>query len=313
MFHSCKGRAPNQTTKIGNKREKIKITKESGKIQDQSMANEIENEMTSEGQEANEIEYGKTSAIQAADEENSEEPPSVQEDEKKVAMEMKHRQNKALIEFRCRVEDAIRGNYLLWKPRNHDFRKESAKAIEQLKEITLWGVPLMPSKCHEGTDIVLSKFLKAKDFKVHEAFEMLRKTLIWRKEFKADEILEESLGPEFENVAYLNSRDKEGHPLYYNIYGALKDKQMHYKILGSEENSEKFLRWRVQYMEKGIKELNFEPGGADSVVQIIDLKNSPGPATKELRSLCRKSWMLLQDHYPELIHRNVRKSKTYIF
>ncbi|XWS46976.1 hypothetical protein CRYUN_Cryun14cG0114300 [Craigia yunnanensis] len=86
---------------------------------------------------------------------------------------------------------------------------------------------------------------------------------------------------------------------------------MHYKVLRSEENSEKFLRWRVQNMEKGIKELNFEPGGADSVVQIIDLKNSPGPATKELRSLCRKSWMLLQDHYPELIHRNVRlKTQT---
>ena len=62
MFHSCKGRAPNHTTKMGNKREKIKKAKESGKIQDQSMANEIENEMTSEGQEANEIEYGKTSA-----------------------------------------------------------------------------------------------------------------------------------------------------------------------------------------------------------------------------------------------------------
>ena len=127
---------------------------------------------------------------------NSEEPPSIQEDEKKVAMEMKRSQKKALFEFRCRVEDAIMGNYLLGlgKPSNHVFPKESAKAIEQLKEITLWGVPLMPSKCHEGTDIVLSKFLKAKDFKVHEAFEMLRKTLIWRKEFKADEILEENLG-----------------------------------------------------------------------------------------------------------------------
>ena len=110
----------------------------------------------------------------------------------------------------------------------------------------------------------------------------------------------------FKKVAYINSRDKEGHPLYYNIYGALKDQQMHYKILGSEENCERFLRLRVQYMEKGIKELNFEPGGTDSVVQIIDLKNSSGPATKKLCSVCRRSWMLLQDHYPELIHRNVR-------
>ena len=113
-------------------------------------------------------------------------------------MEMKLRKKKALIEFSCRVEDAILGNYLLGRSNNYLCRNESAKAIEQLKEITLWGVPLMPSKRHVGTDIVLLKFLKAKDYKVHEAFEMLRKTLKWRKEFKADEILEESLGPDFQ-------------------------------------------------------------------------------------------------------------------
>ncbi|OMO73662.1 hypothetical protein COLO4_26950 [Corchorus olitorius] len=50
----------------------------------------------------------------------------------------------------------------------------------------------MPSKRHEGTDIVLAKFLKAKDYKVHEALEMLRNTLKWRNEFK------ENLGPDVE-------------------------------------------------------------------------------------------------------------------
>ncbi|XVE77920.1 hypothetical protein DITRI_Ditri13aG0103000 [Diplodiscus trichospermus] len=285
----------------------MKKAKESGKIQDQSIADEIENEMNPQGQEPNEIEYGKISAYDETDEESSEEPAAlVQEDEKNVAiMEMKLRQRKALIKFRCSVEDAIIGNYLLGKPSNHDSQKEGAKGIEQLTEITLWGLPLLPSKRHEGTDIVLLKFLKAKDFKFHEAFEMLRKTLIWRKEFKADEILEENFGPDFEKVTFLNSRDKEGRPVYYNLYGALYEKQMHCRVLGSEEKSEKFLRWRVQNMEKGIKELNFEPGGADSVVQIIDLKNSTGPAIKELLSLCRKSWILLQNHYPDLIHRNI--------
>ncbi|XVF32390.1 hypothetical protein REPUB_Repub17cG0078100 [Reevesia pubescens] len=293
---------------MGKKKEKINKAKGNGKIQDQNMANEIDNDLTPECQDVNEKENGKNSSNEETDEENYfEEPPSAQENENKVAMEIKCRNQKALplIEFRCRVEDAILGNYLLGKPNNNIGRKESEKAIEQLKEITIWGVPLMPSKRHEGTDTVLLKFLKAKDYKVHKAFEMLRKTLNWRKEFKADEILEESLDPDFEKVAYVNSRDEEGHPLYYNIWGALKDKQIHHKILGSEENSEKFLRWRVQNMEKGIKELNFEPGGIHSVVQIIDLKNSPGPATKELRFLCRKSWVLLRDHYPELIHRNI--------
>lgn len=295
---------------MGKKREHINKGKESFKIHDQNIiANETEN-----FDEEDEFENS-SSNQETDDDENFEESQLLfQEDGKyNAAMEMKERKKKGLIEFRCRVEDAILGNYLLGKPNNYCSRNESAKAIEQLKEITLWGVPLMPSKRHEGTDIVLSKFLKAKDYKVHEAFEMLRKTLKWRKEFKADGILEESLGVDFENLAYLDSRDKEGHPVYYNIYGALRDKQMHCKILGSDESCEEFIRWRVQYMEKGIKELNFEPEGINSVVQIIDLKNTTGPATKEFRSVCRKSWMLLQDHYPELIHRNVRPKQYIIF
>ncbi|KAE8692190.1 Sec14p-like phosphatidylinositol transfer family protein, putative isoform 2 [Hibiscus syriacus] len=275
---------------MGKKREKKNEAKDSGKVQDQNMANAFEYEIALQVQETNE--------------ETFEEPSSVLEDGKNVSKGKKLSKYKALVEFRCRVEESILGNYLLGKPSSDISREESAEAIEELKEIKLWGVPLLPSKRHEGTDIVLLKFLKAKN-KVHEAFEMLRGTLKWRNEFKTDEIVEENLGDDFDNLGYLNSRDKEGHPLYYNMYGALKDDQIQHKILGSEEKREKFLRWRVQFMEKAIKELEFEAGGTNSIVQIIDLKHSSGQTTKELRSVSRKSWKLLQDHYPELIHRNI--------
>ncbi|KAK8588382.1 hypothetical protein V6N13_087311 [Hibiscus sabdariffa] len=285
---------------MGNKREK-----NNGKVHDQNMANAFQYEISLQLQEGNEIGYDKPSVDLEINEEAFEEPSSVPEDGNKVSMEMKGSKHKALVEFRCRVEDSILENYLLGKPSSGISRAESAKAIEQLKEIKLWGVPLLPSKGHEGTDIVLLKFLKAKDYKVHDAFEMLRRTLKWRKEFKADGIVDENLGLDFDNLAYLESRDKEGHPLFYNMYGALKDKQTQYKILESEEMRNKFLRWRVQYMEKAIQELEFEAGGTNSVVQIIDLKQSTRPTTKKLHSVFRKSWKLLQDHYPELIHQNI--------
>ncbi|KAE8685354.1 Structural maintenance of chromosomes protein 1 [Hibiscus syriacus] len=181
----------------------------SGKIQD---ADQMKNEFSLRADEAN-------------GEENYEGTLPDHEDEKKAEnalVELKCRfedaiqGNKALIEFKSRIEDAIQGNSLLGKP------DDSQK---------------------------------------------LKKTLIWRREFKADEILEENLGPYFEKVGYQRTADKEGRPLFYNVYGDLKDNQN--KILGLEENCEKFLRWRVLYIEKCIKELDFEPGGADSIVQVI--------------------------------------------
>ncbi|KAL4361047.1 hypothetical protein GQ457_04G027180 [Hibiscus cannabinus] len=292
---------------MGKKREKSNKAKDGGKVQDQNRANTFQYEIALQVQERKDR-YGKPSFDLEIDEETFEEPlsepPSVQ-DGKNVSKGKKPSKYKALVEFKSRVEESIIGNSLLGKPSSKLSHEESTEAIEELKEIKLWGVPLLPSKRHEGTDIVLLKFLKARDYKVREAFEMLQRTLKWRKEFKADEIVEENMGLDFDNLAYLNSRDKEGHPLYYNVYGALKDKQNLHKILGSEEKRQKFLRWRVQYMEKAIKELDFEASGTNSIVQIIDLKNSSGQTTKEFRSVCRKYWKLLQDHYPELIHQNI--------
>ncbi|KAL5985885.1 hypothetical protein ACLOJK_027875 [Asimina triloba] len=90
------------------------------------------------------------------------------------------------------------------------------------------------------------------------------------------------LGPDFESVGFMNGSDKGGHPVCYNIYAALKDKDRDNKLLESEEKREAFVRWRVQLMEGCVRDLNLKAGGIGSIVQISDLKNSPGPPTKEL-------------------------------
>ena len=51
--------------------------------------------------------------------------------------------------------------------------------------------------------------------------------------------------------------------------------ELYQKIFGDDEKLKMFLRWRVQILEKGIKLLDFNPGGFNAMIQITDLKNIP--------------------------------------
>ncbi|XP_010926887.1 patellin-4 [Elaeis guineensis] len=181
-----------------------------------------------------------------------------------------------------------------------------AKEVEVIdKEVSLWGVPLLPSKGSDSTDVILLKFLRAREFKVKEAFEMLQNTLRWRKEFNVDSILDELLDADLGAASYTDGIDREGHPVCYNVSGVFQDDKLYQKIFGTEEGREKFLKWRVQLMEKGIQKLDFHPGGVASMLQITDLKDSPGPSKKELRIAMKQVVQLLQDNYPEFVARNI--------
>lgn len=167
---------------------------------------------------------------------------------------------------------------------------------------TMWGVSLLSND--EKGDVILLKFLRARDFKVSEAYNMLEKSLAWRKEFGADGIVEEELGfKELEGlVAYMHGYDKEGHPVCYNAYGVFKDKEMYERVFGDEEKLKFFLRWRVQVLERGIRLLHFKPGGVNSLVQVTDLKDMP---KRELRVASNQILSLFQDNYPEMVARKI--------
>ncbi|RYQ79222.1 hypothetical protein Ahy_Scaffold6g107929 isoform A [Arachis hypogaea] len=183
--------------------------------------------------------------------------------------------------------------------------EEEEKSVEVEKDVSLWGVPILPSKGDEGTDVVLLKFLRAREFKVSDAFEMLKKTLKWRKESSIDSVVDEDFGPGLGSAACMSGVDREGHPVCYNIYGVFDNEELYQKSFGSEEKRIEFLRWRCQMMEKGIQKLNFKPGGVTSLLQVNDLKNSPGPSKKELRIAVKQVVSLLQDNYPELVAKHI--------
>ncbi|XP_037417218.1 patellin-3-like [Triticum dicoccoides] len=180
---------------------------------------------------------------------------------------------------------------------------EAAPAAEPKEEL-IWGVPLVGGD--ERTDTVLLKFLRAREFKVKEAMAMLKAAVLWRKSFGIDALLGADLGvPELENVVFYRGADREGHPVCYNVYSEFQDKDLYEKAFGDDEKRERFLRWRIQLLERGIREqLDFSPSGICSMVQVTDLKNSP-PMLGKHRAVTRQALALLQDNYPEFIAKKV--------
>ncbi|CAM8930117.1 unnamed protein product [Rhodiola kirilowii] len=194
-----------------------------------------------------------------------------------------------------------------------DLTSSQKRALQELKSklsaadhekspLTIWNTDLLSNS--DRADVILLKFLRARDFKPNDSLLMLRNSLAWRRDFNADNIVNEDLNfKELEGVvAYMHGRDRQGRPVCYNAYGAFKDKEMYDRIFGDDEKLNKFLRWRVQVLEKGIDLLEFKPGGVNSIIQVTDLKDMP---KRELRVASNQILSLFQDNYPELVARKI--------
>ncbi|GBG79247.1 hypothetical protein CBR_g29298 [Chara braunii] len=195
---------------------------------------------------------------------------------------------KALMELRQRLEEL------------------AAEGKDEAMPVELWGVPLKASAGDERTDVILLKFLRARDFKVEEALKMLKNTLEWRKNYSADTLCEEEFDKGLDKVSFMLGRDKIGNPVCYNVYGEFSDKELYERTFGTDEGVDKFIRWRLSVMEEGVKMLDFRPQGCCHILQIQDMKSAPSPfKNKEQRIATKRTLHLLQDHYPELVRRKI--------
>lgn len=213
-------------------------------------------------------------------------------------------QRKALEEFRNLVQEALKG--CIFKPtqasESTESKTPSSGTSNPPQEVSLWGIPLLKD---ERSDVILLKFLRARDFKAKESFSMLKNTISWRQEFNIDGVVDEDLGDDLDKAVFMHGHDKEGHPVCYNVYGEFQNKELYNKTFADEEKRARFLRWRIQFLERSIKKLDFYPGGINTVFQVSDLKNSPGPGKRELRIATRQALHLLQDNYPEFVAKQV--------
>lgn len=248
-----------------------------------------------------------------AEEKKEEEVEAKEEDVSAPAVEKKEEEAKEVVAEPAeeKKEEAVAEEEKKEETAAAEEEGEKAAAVVVDKDVALWGVPLLPSKGDEATDVVLLKFLRARDFKAGPAFEMLRRTLRWRREWKslaataADGDDEDDALPE--GACYLDGADREGHPVCYNALGVFADEAVYKSALGTDGGKKpaRFLRWRVRAMERHVAELDFTPGGVASLLQVTDLRGSPGPAKKDLRVAMKQVLDLFQDNYPELVARNI--------
>ncbi|KAK9766142.1 Non-classical phosphatidylinositol transfer protein (PITP) [Basidiobolus ranarum] len=165
-------------------------------------------------------------------------------------------------------------------------------------ELTLWGVSLANlEELSKAQKVILLKFLRAREFKVDLALTMLLETLKWRKEFNMQSLMTETFPEEIEELGFIHKTNKTGGPVTYNVYGNLKAD----KVFDADGTPTRFVRWRVQLMEKAITLLDFE-NGIESMTQVHDYHGaSIFRMDRRMKAASSQIIQLFQDHYPEFL------------
>ncbi|KIK78506.1 hypothetical protein PAXRUDRAFT_163858 [Paxillus rubicundulus Ve08.2h10] len=176
----------------------------------------------------------------------------------------------------------------------------------------MWGITIDPKNPKEArVSVILMKFLRARNLDPTEAKDMFISTLRWRESFNVDAAMNERFPDEvFGNLGKVYGKDKQGHPVIYNLYGATKDLNA---VFGDVQ---RFLRWRVAFMEKSIALLDFET--VDQMVQIHDYEGvGLSNRTDNSKNAASEASSIFQGHYPEFLSRkffvNVPSFLAWIF
>ncbi|KIK61649.1 hypothetical protein GYMLUDRAFT_42673 [Collybiopsis luxurians FD-317 M1] len=188
------------------------------------------------------------------------------------------------------------------------YEKSDAKTAA----IKLWGVTIDPTNLLDArVSVVLMKFLRARNLSVSEAKAMFISTLRWRDEFNVEAACNEVFPEDvFGELGHIYGTDKEGRPVVYNVYGGNQDLKM---VFGDVQ---RFLRWRVAFMEKSIELLDFE--NVDQMIQVHDYAGvSMTSRDANSKNAASEASSIFAGHYPELLHKkffvNVPSYMTWIF
>ncbi|KAI0825493.1 CRAL/TRIO domain-containing protein [Irpex lacteus] len=228
--------------------------------------------------------------------------PEVTEPQNELTKKFTEAEWTALKELRAKLTDIYRSAYA-----SDD--KEAAPA-----PFNLWGIEIDPSNPTKDArvSVVLVKFLRARELNVQEAQTMLVATLKWRQEFKIDELLSEEFPEDvFGGVGRVFGHDKEGRPVTYNVYGGGLDMNPVFSDV------KRFIRWRVQLMEKTVRLLDFEK--YDQMIQVHDYEGVSfmGGRDPNQKAAAGEASKIFQDNYPEFLAYkffiNVPTFATWIF
>ncbi|KAF4650025.1 hypothetical protein FOL47_001510 [Perkinsus chesapeaki] len=165
-------------------------------------------------------------------------------------------------------------------------------------KVTLWNQDLCPcpdDQLHkDARDIVLLKFLRAREFDVDKARSMMVNCLKWRREADIQSIINMKVPPEFEgHDSPPEYKDKEGRPILLTTFGTMDPA----KVFG---NVNAFVRYRVMVFERAIAHLSFRRGEAETLLQIHDYTGVPMVFQESsLKKAVNASTHVFADCYPE--------------
>ncbi|KAL8514951.1 hypothetical protein ACS0TY_013871 [Phlomoides rotata] len=91
-----------------------------------------------------------------------------------------------------------------------------------------------------------------------------------------------------------------GVPIAAASFNLSKNKELYNRAFAYEGDRMRFLRWRIQFLERSIRKLDFGAGGINTIFQVSDLKNSP-----EFRITTKQALQILQDNYPKFVAKQV--------
>ncbi|KAF2078261.1 hypothetical protein CYY_000451 [Polysphondylium violaceum] len=178
--------------------------------------------------------------------------------------------------------------------------------LDSQSTLKIYGVDLESDSSQR--DIIFLKFLRARDFKSDQSYQMLVDSLKWRKEFNTDNILNETFPDCYKTIGGIHKTDKDGRPVMVNYYNNIDVNT----VFGN--GVAEFLRFKVQQMEMAIQQLQATNWQVEDLVVIHDYKDVSmfrmDPRVKQASS---QTIQTLQNNYPEFLFRKFFINVPYIF
>ncbi|CAG9561602.1 unnamed protein product [Danaus chrysippus] len=174
----------------------------------------------------------------------------------------------------------------------------------RLLQLRKWIAELQKGKV--PSDTTLLRFLRARDFSVEKAREMLSQSLLWRKKHQVDRLLSEYQTPEVVRQYFpggWHHHDKDGRPLYILRLG-----QMDVKGLLKSIGEDGLLKLTLHVCEEGLKLLEEASRSMERAVQawclLVDLdglnmRHLWRPGVRALLRIIQ----IVEDNYPETMGR----------
>ncbi|SCW03199.1 LAFE_0G05182g1_1 [Lachancea fermentati] len=200
----------------------------------------------------------------------------------------------------------------LWKELSNLIEKDCQGYDE------LYGYKLLEGEFYdeEVAKALVYKFCKAYQFNYEEAVKNLTDTLNWRREFDPlSAAFKETHNKALESIGILTLYPKapaNKKVVTWNLYGGLlKQKEVF-------ENVEKFLRYRIGLMERGLKLLDFTDENNDYMTQVHDYKGvSMWKMDPQIKKCTKQVIETFQKYYPELLYAkyfvNVPSLLTWVY